>query len=431
MYKADYKFPKFMNSAVFWMSGIDDANKIILSNIEIEKFNNNLKPVISSLYDLETEDDIISSKTLIKLVQSYTLFIKDMYDLSGDLVNKDYYEKIMHNTNLNSVQANTQVKYGMSIKKTSIRSFPVENPIFSSIEHSKINNFDRFQEAACFPFEPVLIFHESFDKKWYFVKNYNYFGWVKSDDIAIASDKKQVFDYANSKDFLMVIAKGITLTINEEGSSPITIKCGMGTRLRLLKPLDSNLIDNYVVQYPTRGINGKLLFKNAIINKNDDIIKGNLPYTRYNIINQALKFIDTPYDWGDKFSGKDCSSFILTIYKCFGLLLPRNADQQENSFYKTDNSFIFKKDDLLKNRYSTIDKLKSGDALFLKGHVMMYLGKYTGNHYMIHSFSGYGVKNESGYDQRDALLVAISPVDLPSASGVLFVQKFTSAVHYQ
>jgi len=431
MYKADYKFPKFMNSAVFWMSGIDDANKIILSNIEIEKFNNNLKPVISSLYDLENEDDIISSNSLIKLVQSYTLFTKDMYDLSGGLVHKDYYEKIIRNTNINSVKGNTQVKYGMSLKKTSVRSFPVESPIFSCTEHSKINNFDRFQEAACFPFEPVLIFHESYDRKWYFVKNYNYIGWVKADDIIIAQDKKQIFDYSNSKDFLMVISKETSLTINEEGFSPIIIKCGMGTRLSLLKPLDSNLIDNYVVQYPTRGINGKLLFKNAIINKNDDIIKGNLPYTRYNIINQALKFIDTPYDWGDKFSGKDCSSFILTIYKCFGLLLPRNADQQENSFYKTDNSFVFKKDDLLKNRYSTINKLKPGAALFLQGHVMMYLGKYSGTHYMIHSFSGYGVKNGFGYDPRDALLVAISPVDLPSASGVPFLQKFTSAVHYQ
>ena len=78
-----------------------------------------------------------------------------------------------------------------------------------------------------------------------------------------------------------------------------------------------------------------------------------------------------------------------------------------------------------------MDKLKPGAALFLQGHVMMYLGKYTGTHYMIHSFSGYGVKNGSGYESRTALLVAISPVDLPSASGLPFVQKFTSAVHYQ
>ncbi|MGH4051674.1 MAG: SH3 domain-containing protein [Clostridium sp.] len=431
MYKDDYKFPDIMNSTPFWMTDIDDANKIILSKREIENFNNNLKPVISSLYDLENEDDIISSKTLIKLAQSYTLFTKDMYDLSGYLVHKDYYEKIIHNTNLNKIKDNTPVKYGMSIKKTSLRSFPVEDPIFSSIEHSKINNFDRFQETACFPFEPVLIFHESYDKKWYFVKGYNYFGWIKADDIAIAQDKKQIFDYTNSKDFLIVISKETSLTINEEGSYPLTIKCGMGTRLSLLNPIDSNLIDNYVVQYPTRGINGKLLFENTIISKNDDTIKGNLPYTRYNIINQALKFIDTPYDWGDKFSGKDCSSFILTIYKCFGLLLPRNADQQENTFYKTDNSFVFKKNDLLKNRYSTMEKLKPGASLFLKGHVMMYLGKYMGTHYMIHSFSEYSVKNGSSYDQRDALHVAISPVDLPSASGVPFLQKFTSAVHYQ
>ena len=86
-----------------------------------EKFNINLEPIISSLYDLENEDDIISSKSLITLIQSYTLFTKDMYDLSGSLVHKDYYEKIIHNTNLNEIKDNTPVKYGLSIKKTSIR----------------------------------------------------------------------------------------------------------------------------------------------------------------------------------------------------------------------------------------------------------------------------------------------------------------------
>jgi len=430
MYNDDYKFPDIMNSAPFWMSDIYDANDIILSEIEIGKFNNNIKLLISSLYDLENEDDIISSKVLFKLIQSYTLFSKDMYDSSGCLVLNDYYEKIIHNTNLNSVKDNAPVKYGISLKKTSIRSFPEESAIFSSIWHCKLNNFDRFQETACLPFEPVLILHESYDKKWYFVKIYNYVGWIKADDVVIAVDKKQIFDYVNSKDFLMVISKETNLTISSQGSSTITINCGMGTRLSILKPLDSNSMDNYVVQYPTRDVNGFLLFKNAIINKSDDTIAGNLPYTRYNIINQALKFISTPYDWGDKSTGKDCSSFILTIYKCFGLLLPRNADEQENSFYKPHNSFVFSEYESLKDRYATMENIKPGTSLFLKGHVMMYLGKYMKIHYMIHSFSAYGVKSGSGYESRDALIVAISPVDLPSTSGVPFLQKFTSAVQY-
>ncbi|MBU3071792.1 C40 family peptidase [Clostridium estertheticum] len=431
MYKDDYIFPTIMYSASFWMRDLTDATEIILSIDGIEKLNNNLKSIIPSLYDLANEGDTIASKPLIDLIQSYKLFTKDMFDSNGKLIPTDYFEEIIRNTNLDKINDYTTIEYGISIKKTSVRSFPIESPIFSSLEHSKINNFDRFQETSCFPFEPVLILHKSLDKKWYFVKIYNYFGWVKSNDIALAKNKKQISNYSKSKEFLMVIAKETTLTINEKDSTPITIKCGMGTKLFLLNHNQSNMMDNYVIKYPTSDISGNLIFKNATIDNTEDIINGNLPYTRYNIINQALKFIDTPYDWGDKFSGKDCSSFILTIYKCFGLLLPRNAEQQENSFANKKNSIKFKKNNSLKNRYSLMDKLKPGASLFLEGHVMMYLGKYKNTHYMIHSFSGYSIKNGSNYETRSALQVAISTIDLISTSGTPFIQKFTSAVNYQ
>lgn len=431
MYNDDYKFPDFMNSASFWMFDIDNAKKVILSSDDINKFNLNVNSIVTSLYDLSKEEDTISYKNLTKYIQSYELPSNDMYDFNGDLLNKDYFKKIIHNTNLDIIKDYTLIRYGMSIRKSSVRSFPVETPIFSSIKHSKINNFDRFQETSCFPFEALLIYHESFDKKWYFVKFYNDFGWIKNEDIAISEDKEEIFHYAKDKNFLRVIAKETTLIINQKDSYPISIKCEMGTRLCCLNDTNSNLMYNPMVKFPTRSISGKLIFKNGILNNNDDIIKGNLPYTSYNIINQALKFIGTPYDWGDKFSGKDCSSFMLTIYKCFGFLLPRNADQQENSFLNADNSIQFKKEDLLKNRYSKMDKLKPGAALFLQGHVMMYLGKYMNTHYMIHSFSEYSIKKDFSYEARSALVVAISTVDLLTSNGVPFIQKFTSAVQYK
>ncbi|MBU3109959.1 SH3 domain-containing protein [Clostridium lacusfryxellense] len=431
MYKSDYKLPDFMNLTSFWMNDITDAKQVILSDDAIHKFNLNLKPMITSLYNLANEDDIISFTTLTKYIQSYELPKKDMYNSNGDLLTDDYFKEIFHNTNLDVIKKCTQIRYGMSIRKTSVRSFPIETPIFSSIEHSIINNFDRFQETGCFAFEALLIYHESFDKKWYFVKFYNYFGWIKTEDIAISEDKKQIFDYTQGKDFLRVISKETNLSINDKNSSPITIKCGMGTRLCILNNNHSSSPENYIVKFPTRGSDGSLIFKEGIISNSDDITYGNLPYTRYNIIDQALKFIDTPYDWGDKFSGKDCSSFILAVYKCFGFSLPRNADQQENSFFNTDNSFIFNKDDTLKDRYSKMDKLKPGAAIFQQGHVMMYLGKYNDTYYMIHSFSGYSVKKDSSYETRNALLVAISTIELLTASGLPIIQKFTSCVQFQ
>jgi hypothetical protein len=430
MYNDDYKFPDFMNLASFWMNDIPDSNELILSLDKIKEFNTKLKPIITSVYSLEDDEDAISSKILIEYIKSYELPSKDMYDLKGKLVSSDYYEKIILNTNMDGIKKYATVKYGITSQKTSVRSFPVVDPIFSCTEHSKINNFDRFQETGCLACEPVLIFHESLDKEWYFVKLYNYFGWIKTDDIAIAKDKNQIFDYANCRDFLMVTGKEVTIIINEKDFSTKLIKCGMGTKLCCLDNTEFSLVENHMVKFPCRDNRGELFFITATISKNEDVIKGTLPYTRYNIINQALKFIDTPYDWGDKFSGKDCSSFILTIYKCFGFLLPRNTDDQESSFTNAENSIQFISGDNLQDRYAKIDKLKAGAALFMQGHVMMYLGKYMGMHYMIQSFAGYSIKMESIYEARTALLVAISTVDLLSASGIPFIQKFTSSVQY-
>lgn len=431
MYKNDYNFPDFMNSASFWTKSIPDANDRIISLEAIQNFNLLMRSKISSLGFIDSCEKTIEKEKILEYITSYGLPSKDMYDSNGKLIDKSFYDKLVYNTNLDDIKDMVPLKFGMSIQKISIRSFPDENAVFSSIEHSKLNNFDRFQETGCGPCEPLLILHESRDKKWYFVKCYNYIGWTKASGIALAKDIEQIFDYMGQRNFLIVTGKNVTLDIDEASSSSITIICGMGTRLCLENTGNCVYEKMYTVKYPTRDADGMLSFKRAFIAKDKDVSEGYLPYSRYNIINQALKLLDTPYDWGDKFLGKDCSSFIMTIFRCFGFLLPRNADEQEHSFSSPENSITFFKNDTLEDRHTKLDKLQPGTALFRDGHVMMYLGKHENTHYMIHNFSQYGYKKENFFEARYALCVAISPVDLPSTDGTPYAEKFTSAVDFK
>jgi hypothetical protein len=207
-------------------------------------------------------------------------------------------------------------------------------------------------------------------------------------------------------------------------------RCGMSTKLFLSEDFKT-CSEGYTVDYPLRGINGELCFCKAVINKNEDVTVGYLPYTRRNIISQAFKYLGTPYDWGEKFDGKDCSSFIMTVYRCFGIMLPRNSGEQEECFYDSNNVTIFNEEDNLEKRYEKMDKLKPGAALFMDGHTMMYLGKYNGNHYMIHTFAGYGIKKGQSFEPRSAMCTEVTPVDLPTSSGKPFIEKFISAVSYE
>lgn len=430
MYKDDYNFPDFMNSTSFWMKNIPNAEDIILSEDSIMDFNKSIINKLPFLYFLETEEESIASEVLHEYICSYKLPSKDMYDYAGKLIEKDFYHNLLQNINLDGIRELNFIRYGMSTRKTNVRSFPGEDAIFSSIKDSSINNFDRLQETSCALGEPLLILHQSRDEKWYFVKLYNYMGWVKADDIALCESKEELFHYTNCKDFIVITGKEETVTIFEKENNTTYQTYGMGTKLCLEVQPESGLEDYYIIKLPSKDIDGRLCYKKARISRKQDVVRGYLPYTTINVINQALKYLNTPYDWGDKFTGKDCSGFIMTVYKCFGFLLPRNASEQARAFTDEANSVAFSKEDSISIRYSKMDKLRPGAAIFMPGHVMMYLGKYMDKHYMIHSFSGYGVKVGATYESRSALCVAISPVDMPTASGVPFIERFSSAVYY-
>lgn len=429
MNKLCYHIPYCVNTPSFWVNHLTDGKEVLLSQKDINNFNEAIKSKIPSLNFLSTDKTTLKGKAITQHIQTYLLPNKNAFDYDGQLINDDFYEEILINRNLENISDIVPIKYGITLCKSSLRAFPTENAVYYSIKHSKLNNFDRFQETSCFPFESLIILHKSLDKKWYFVKTYNYMGWIKAQNIAICDDKEELFNYINSKDFLIVTGKEITLNIIKDINTPVKIKCGMGTKLCKLE--SSKTLDYYVVKIPTVQSNGKMVFQTTYINKKDDVTVGYLPYTRENIITQAFKLLNTDYDWGDKFNGKDCSSFIMTVYRCFGFLLPRNANEQEKSFVNINNSIVFSPQDTLEHRYNYMNSLKTGAALFKPGHVMMYLGKYDEIHYMIHSFSEYGIKNHSSLEQKLALGIAVSPVDLLTSSGETFLETFTSAVYFQ
>jgi cell wall-associated NlpC family hydrolase len=183
-----------------------------------------------------------------------------------------------------------------------------------------------------------------------------------------------------------------------------------------------------LLKLPIRNAEGKLEFIEEKIGKSMNVHLGYLPYTTYNIITQAFKFQGFPYDWGDKYSGRDCSSFTSSIYRSFGIYLPRNTDQQEIS---SDNIIKFTAGQSFDQRIETIDRLNPGALFFMPGHTMMYLGKSGDKHYMIHAFLGYGIKNNNTINLQPVYQVAVTTVDLLNSKGIPYLNEFTSVIEFQ
>ena len=80
---------------------------------------------------------------------------------------------------------------------------------------------------------------------------------------------------------------------------------------------------------------------------------------RTQIVNYALQFLGNPYVWGGTSltSGADCSGFVQSVYRHFGVSIPRTSAEQA--------SF---------GREIAYEEMEPGDLVCYPGHVAMYIG---------------------------------------------------------
>ena len=80
---------------------------------------------------------------------------------------------------------------------------------------------------------------------------------------------------------------------------------------------------------------------------------------RTQIVNYALQFLGNPYVWGGTSltSGADCSGFVQSVYRHFGVSIPRTSAEQAGY-----------------GREIAYEEMEPGDLVCYPGHVAMYIG---------------------------------------------------------
>ena len=308
---------------------------------------------------------------------SYNLPKLPKYD--GDIeYNSSNIDNILNNRNLDNIDLN--IEKGIVIKRTNLRSFPTN---ISFYDKKNVKNFDRLQETELLVNTPVLIIHHSLDNLWYFVISPTYFGWVFQSDIAYSRDADYKY-FINSNSFGIITKP--SLNVND------TI-LDMSVKLPLVKINK----DSLVLMLPIKGNDGYVERKEITIN-NADVSLGYLPYTKENVYKIANAYINTPYSWGGKDIGVDCSSFISNLYRTFGFIFPRNTSSQNSSVGSVTNL----------GSISDTEKLNIIDCtnpslLYMNGHVMLYVGMKNNKHYIIHSSGSDGKVAKSVLDNSTYL----------------------------
>ncbi len=220
---------------------------------------------------------------------------------------------------------------------------------------------------------------KSTDDNWYLVQTpEGYLGWLDDGGLHLFNEK-EMNDWTKSDKLIYTDIYGFVMTSEDPKSGTVSDITAGG----ILK-LSGTTKKGYKVAFPD-GRTGFLPRKSASPLKK--WLKG-LKTDPNEIIKTAKKFLGVPYLWGGTSpKGMDCSGFTKTVFFLNGIMLARDASQQELYGEKVDVS----------NGY---DNLKRGDLLFFgpkpdpgKAQRITHVGIYTGNLEFIHAAGMVGINS--------------------------------------
>lgn len=418
----------------FWIGLRPQPDAVLLTPAQIAAQNAKLLADDPSMHDLRALPATLDRARVDAWLDTVsTPPTRPLYDVDGRPVPAATLRAFVANANRDAVPASEPTRYGLVVKRAALRSFPTDLRVFS---HPGDTDIDRFQETAEFPGTPVVVAHTSRDGRWLFVVSPRYAAWTHRDNIAMGS-ARQVFDYADRLPGRVVTGGTVHTVYTREQPAVSQLQLDMGDRVPLASGLAPDQPVNgqtpytsHVLDLPIRRDDGSLAFAPALLPITTDTRAGYLPLTEANIIRQAFKFLGERYGWGHAYDGRDCSGFVSDVYRSMGVEMPRNTSRQAISPALDHRAFTARDDHA--ERLRAAMALKVGDLVYIPGHVMLVIGQWQGQPWVIHDVLGMSYRLPDGSTRYVKLnAVSVTPL-LPmlyGKDGSTFIDHMTSIVH--
>jgi hypothetical protein len=370
-----------MKTDGFWVSLHPCPDKIVLSQEEIARLNSNIENDLKLRQDIMKLPALLSGAEIASSLQSILdryrkrkLFFKD-----GLPVDAAFYEQIKRNMNFERISVQMPVQFGIIVHMADQRCLPTMESLYTR----RLNfEFDMLQDNSFDIGTPVAVVHTSGDEKWYYVIDKDNSGWVKAEQVALCS-LNELKEFLSPARFVVMIRAKVSIYLNKSLTEYYDY-VRMGTKFPLYEDAGTAALQ---VGIPFRKADGSLSVGAGYI-ATSKAHEGYLPYTARTIIEQAFELYNTPYEWGGLNGEQDCSQFIQEVFAVVGLLLPRNSFKQaqvgiliDQFSEKTPNEV--KEDSLARKATGGIT------LLYLKGHIMLFLGMMDDCPYAIHNTWSY------------------------------------------
>ncbi|MCQ2182289.1 MAG: SH3 domain-containing protein [Bacteroidales bacterium] len=388
-----------MASPEFWPASED----VVMTSGEIEEYNAALVAEGKlDLVDVYASDSVIDGKTVREAIESYSI-PSDYGYLGRARATETAKSEILSLRNLSAVPDSVHVRYGVVTTAADLRSFPTD---LTCTENGIVSGslcFDDFQQSTLWLGEGVLVWHESADGEWLFVRAENYAGWVRASRIGLCS-RDEMAAYTKSPEFSVVLEQKFT---NVAG---VYMPLMMGTRF-------ARSGSSGKVLAPVRLADGRLGTVETVVDA--DMSDGYLQYSVAEVLRQAFRLLGTPYSWGNAGGYNDCSGTLLSVYYCFGIHLPRNS----SSMRKMSRGNLGKEVDWT--------GVMPGSPVILPGHAMMFIGCVDGEPYILHAVNAIFHKEDGTARMRReqcSVTLVSSSSDIFRKTGLSFLDSFVNVI---
>lgn len=395
-----------MKSPGFWINQHPYPDKLILDESGVAVFNAKIEKELNFIINPLNESSQYNGKKLKNdLAKEFGNFSsRKLYARDEKLVDKKFYSSIEPNMNLSAIGEKIDVRYGFLLHYANQRLLPTNASLGTLAGDLE---FDELQNSSLDAGIPLIVLHESKDGLWVYAQSSSSSGWFEKEKIVFC--QAQEFRNLLTKKNFVVIVSGKADIFLDETLSKYYDYVRMGAKFAFNETTNPKVFE---ILIPAKTEEGKFFTQKAYIKREDANI-GYLAYTPRNIIEEAFKLLNAPYGWGGSGGEQDCSSYIQEIFQTVGITLPRNSSAQGKSGVPL-GTFTASEE---KEKLAILkeEAISAITILQLKGHVVLYLGIYENDPYVIHETHGYGQR--SGLENISMVVNRVIVSDLSLGEG--------------
>jgi hypothetical protein len=292
---------------------------------------------------------------------------------------QDWFEKQIENSNFDSY--NTLLKKAITLKNSDVRVFPTSSPMFyDPLKAGEGFPFDYNQNSAIKINTPIFLSHYSKDRAWAYMQSSTVGGWIKVSDIVFVDE--EFIDNFKTDNYAVAIKEKFPIYDNSFREY---------VKLATIFP---KFEDKYIIAKKDYQNNAIITYISlSSLNVQSMPIK----FNSTNRIKIAQALLDEPYGWGGLLNNRDCSSFTQDFFVPFGKFISRNSKAQTKNGKYYDISAFTKKE---KKEYIKQNAVPFSTLVYLKGHIMLYVGIKNNEPLVMHNMWSVRLKNNQGQKYR-------------------------------